>query len=68
LNDTKHFEISIVSYALGDDDDAFAELTKSVDSGWLPAEVFGPLFNGFTHDPRFAAMLRQHGLPTHYYR
>jgi len=62
-NDALHFDLSIVNYALGDIDDAFAEVRRSADSGWLPVEVFGPPFDDFRRDPRFSAILTKRGLP-----
>jgi len=61
-NDAAHFDISIVSYALGDKDNAFAELGKSIDAGWLPIEVMGPPFNDFRRDPRFAELTSKRGV------
>jgi len=57
-----HFDLALIDYALGDIDDAFAELRRSVDAGLLLAEVMGPVFDDFRSDPRFAAIVGQRGV------
>ncbi|MCR4341597.1 MAG: tetratricopeptide repeat-containing serine/threonine-protein kinase [Gemmatimonadaceae bacterium] len=51
---------------LGDADEAFTWLDKSVDQRdfWLPMAAFGPQYDLFRGDPRFAAVLRRIGTPT----
>jgi DNA-binding SARP family transcriptional activator len=53
-----YYELAIVNYGLGNIDDTFADLDRSLSTGAHFYELLGPVFDSLHRDPRFKALTR----------
>ena len=57
------FQVAMVYTGMGDLDQAFAWLNRSVDDRSISSMVMGPVFNVLHRDPRFQDFKERLGLP-----
>jgi tetratricopeptide (TPR) repeat protein len=56
------FDVAVVSYGLGDTDDAIMDIDKAKTIGPFPYELLGPVFGSLRLDSRFRSILRRRGI------
>jgi DNA-binding SARP family transcriptional activator/Tfp pilus assembly protein PilF len=62
VNPVAYYDVAIVSYGLGDIDDAIANLSRAEQVGVFSYEVLGPVFAALQTDPRFKAIVSRRGI------
>ncbi len=62
VNPAVYYDIAIVSYGLGQTDDAIANLDRAEQHGHLSYELLGPVFAPLQADPRFQAIVSKRGI------
>jgi DNA-binding SARP family transcriptional activator len=61
-NSAVNFDVAVVSFGLGDFDDAFRAIGAASDTGPFPYELMGPVFASFRQDARFRSVVGPHGI------
>ena len=61
-NSAVNFDVAVVSFGLGDFDDAFRAIGAASDAGPFPYELMGPVFDSFRRDARFRSVVGRRGI------
>ncbi len=61
-NPAVSFDVAVVSFGLGDFDDAFRAIGAARDAGPFPYELMGPVFDSLRRDARFRSVVRRRAM------